>query len=307
MKRDFIHITDYSKDEFWDFIEKASWIKNKIREDSSYKPFHHKTLAMIFAKPSARTRVSFEVGFFKLGGHALFLGPNDIGIGKRESVADIARVMSRFNDMIMARLFDHKHILELSEFASVPVINGLTNYNHPCQIMADIFTVYEHRKSLDDLKVVYVGDGNNIVHSWMELAMVIPFKLTIACPEGFLPDSALIEKVRLAGLSDIEISHDPFDAVKNADVIYTDVWASMGQKEEAEDRRRKFKNFQVNKELMDHTGKDTYFMHCLPAERGIEVTDEVCDSKNSIIFDEAENRMHAQNAIMLKMMEESST
>ena len=306
MKRDFLHITDYSKDEFWDFIEKSSWIKNKIKDDPSYKPFAHKTLAMIFAKPSARTRVSFEVGFFKLGGHALFIGPNDIGIGKRESVADIARVMSRFNDMIMARLFDHEHILELSKFASVPVVNGLTNYNHQCQIMADIFTIYEHRKSLDDLKVVYVGDGNNIVHSWMELAMVIPFDLTIACPEGFSPDKELTDKTRSVGLSNIEISHDPFDAVKNADVIYTDVWASMGQKEEAEERRRKFKDFQVNKKLMDHTGKQTYFMHCLPAERGIEVTDEVCDSDYSIIFDEAENRMHAQNAIMLKMMEDSN-
>ena len=303
MKEDFLHITDYSKDEFWDFIDRSSWVKNKIKEDSQYKPFHHKTLAMIFAKPSARTRVSFEVGFFKLGGHALFLGPNDIGIGKRESVADIARVMSRFNDMIMARLFDHEHILELSKFSSVPVVNGLTNHNHPCQIMADIFTIYEHRKSLDDLKVVYVGDGNNIVHSWMELSMVIPFNLAIACPEGFLPDENLIKEARSKGLSEIEIFHDPFDAVKGADVIYTDVWASMGQKEEAEERRRKFKDFQVNKKLMDHTGKNTYFMHCLPAERGIEVTDEVCDSEYSIIFDEAENRMHAQNAIMLKLME----
>ena len=306
MKRDFLHITDYNKDEFWDFIDRSSWVKNKINNDSNYKPFDSKTLAMIFAKPSARTRVSFEVGFFKLGGHALFLGPNDIGIGKRESVADIARVMSRFNDMIMARLFDHEHILELAKFASVPVINGLTNYNHPCQIMADIFTIYEHRKSLEDLKVVYIGDGNNIVHSWMELSMVIPFNLTIACPEGFLPDKNLIDKAKNKGLSKIEIFHDPFDAVKNADVIYTDVWASMGQKEETKERREKFKNFQVNKKLMNHTGKLTYFMHCLPAERGIEVTDEVCDSEYSIIFDEAENRMHAQNAVMLKMMEDSS-
>ena len=303
MKNDFLHITDYSKEEFWDFLDRASWIKNKIKDDPTYKPFNNKTLAMIFAKPSARTRVSFETGFYRLGGHALFLGPNDIGIGKRESIADIARVMSRFNDMIMARLFDHEHILELSKFSSVPVVNGLTNYNHPCQIMADIFTIYEHRKSLDDLKIVYVGDGNNIVHSWMELSMVIPFNLMIACPEGFLPDKDLIDKSKSAGLSDIEISHDPFEAVKNADVIYTDVWASMGQKDETEDRRKKFKDFQVNSRLMAQTGKKTYFMHCLPAERGVEVTDEVCDADYSIIFDEAENRMHAQNAIMLKMME----
>tara|TARA_B100001250_G_C19688892_1_gene739336 strand:- start:119 stop:1039 length:921 start_codon:yes stop_codon:yes gene_type:complete len=303
MKKDFLHITDYSNDEFWEFIDRSSWIKSKIKEDSSYKPFDSKTLAMIFAKPSARTRVSFEVGFFRLGGHALFLGPNDIGIGKRESVSDIAQVLSRFNDMIMARLFDHNHIIELSQHASVPVINGLTDHNHPCQIMADIFTIYEHRKTLDDLKIVYVGDGNNIVHSWLELSMIIPFNLMIACPEGYLPNKDLIEKAKGIGISNIEISHSPFDAVRGADVIYTDVWASMGQKEEAEERRKKFENFQVNSKLMDETGKETYFMHCLPAERGIEVTDEVCDSKNSIIFDEAENRMHAQNAIMLKAME----
>ena len=208
--------------------------------------------------------------------------------------------------MIMARLFDHEHILELSKYSSIPVVNGLTNYNHPCQIMADIFTIYEHRKSLDDLKVVYVGDGNNIVHSWMELSMVIPFNLTVACPEGFSPDQGITNQARSKGLSTIEISHDPFDAVKDADVIYTDVWASMGQKEEAEERRKKFKNFQVNKDLMNSTGKNTYFMHCLPAERGIEVTDEVCDAEYSIIFDEAENRMHAQNAIMLNLMESVS-
>ena len=196
---------------------------------------------MIFAKPSARTRISFETGFYRLGGHALFLGPNDIGIGKRESVADIARVLSRFNDIIMARLFNHQDIIDLAKFSQVPVINGLTDFNHPCQIMADIFTVYEHRKSLDNLKIVYVGDGNNIVHSWIELSMIIPFNLTIACPEGFLPDKNLTDKARKIGLSQIEISHEPFEAVKNADVIYTDVWASMGQKEEAKERREKFK------------------------------------------------------------------
>ena len=305
MKKDFLHINDYTKDEFWEFIDRASWVKNKIKEDPQYKPFHHKTLAMIFAKPSARTRVSFEVGFFKLGGHALFLGPNDIGIGKRESVADIARVMSRFNDMIMARLFDHNHILELSEHSSVPVVNGLTNYNHPCQIMADIFTIYEHRKSLDDLKVVYVGDGNNIVHSWMELSMVIPFNLTVACPEGFSPDKGITDQARSKGLSTIEISHDPFDAVKDADVIYTDVWASMGQKEEAVEREKIFSSFQVNEELIKNSGQKTLFMHCLPAERDREVTDGVMEADYSIVFDQAENRMHVQNAIMVYLSEKN--
>ena len=305
MKRDFLHITDFTTEEIWETLELSKWIKAKLKKGEDYKPFAGKTMAMIFAKPSARTRVSFETGFFRLGGHALFLGPNDIGIGKRESVSDIANVLSRFNDMIMARLFEHNHILELAENASVPVVNGLTDFNHPCQIMADILTVYEHRGNLDDMKITYVGDGNNIVHSWLALAMRIPFHLTIACPEGYAPDEGMLKVAKEAGLSAIEISHEPMEAVKDADVIYTDVWASMGQKEEAEERRRRFEGFQINDDLMAATGKHTYFMHCLPAERGVEVTDSVCDADYSIMFDEAENRMHAQNAIMVKIMKES--
>ena len=303
MKKDFLHISDLTADEILELLDKSKWIKNKFKNRENYLPFDRKTMAMIFAKPSARTRVSFETGFYRLGGHALFLGPNDIGIGKRESTEDIARVLSRFNDIIMARLFDHQHILDLAKYASVPVINGLTDFNHPCQIMADIFTVLEHRGNLDNLKVTYVGDGNNIVHSWLMLAMRIPMHFVVACPEGFEPDKGLVKKTQDEGLSTIEVSHDPYEAVKDTDVIYTDVWASMGQKEEAEERRRLFSKFQVNDKLMDSTGKDTYFMHCLPAERGVEVTDSVCDASYSIIFDQAENRMHAQNAIMLSLME----
>ena len=302
MKRDFLHITDFTTEEIWETLELARWIKKKFYEGEEYHPFQDKSLAMIFAKPSARTRVSFETGFFKLGGHALFLGPNDIGIGARESVGDIARVMSKYNDMIMARLFDHNHMLELAEYATVPVVNGLTDFNHPCQIMADILTILEHRETLDDLKITYVGDGNNIVHSWLALAMRIPFHFTIACPVNFKPDLDMVETAKNAGLSTIDISHEPFEAVGKADVIYTDVWASMGQKEEAEQRRKEFAGFQVNESLIKATGKKTYFMHCLPAERGIEVTDAVCDADYSIIFDEAENRMFAQNAIMVKLM-----
>ena len=302
MKRDFLHITDFTTEEIWETIELAKWLKKKFRNREDYRPFLGYTLAMIFAKPSARTRVSFETGFYRLGGHALFLGPADIGIGKRESIADIARVFSRYNDMIMARLFAHEHMLEMAAHATVPVVNGLTDFNHPCQIMADILTVLEHRKSLDDLSVTYVGDGNNIVHSWLELAMRIPMKFTVACPEGFTPSERMMKEAADAGLSEVSVNHDPLDAVKGADVIYTDVWASMGQKEEAEERRRKFAAFQVNDALMKATGKSTFFMHCLPAERGVEVTDSVCDSPNSIIFDEAENRMHIQNAIMVKLM-----
>jgi ornithine carbamoyltransferase len=303
MTKDFLHITDFTTDEILETLDLAQTIKEKFYANQEYHPFKGKALAMIFAKPSARTRVSFETGFFKMGGHALFLGPNDIGIGKRESIADIARVLSRYNDMIMARLFDHEHILELAKHATVPIVNGLTDFNHPCQIMADILTVLEHRKSLDDLKITYVGDGTNIVHSWVALAMRIPFKFTIACPENYEPDMDMIQKAQNEGLSEINVSHDPYDAVKGADVIYTDVWASMGQKEEAEQRRQDFAAFQVNAELMAATEKKTYFMHCLPAERGIEVTDEVCDADYSIIFDEAENRMFSQNAIMVKLME----
>ena len=305
MIKDFLHVNDLSKDQFYNMMDLSSWIKSNIH-DKNYMPMSNKSMAMIFAKPSARTRVSFETGFFKLGGHALYLGPNDIGIGKRESVADIAKVLSRFNDVIMARLFDHKHIIELAENASVPVINGLTDFNHPCQIMADIFTVIEHKEETQNLKISYVGDGNNIVHSWLELAMIIPLNFNIICPENFKPDMDLVEKVEDIGISNISISHDPHDGIKNSDVVYTDVWASMGQKEEAEKRRAAFKDFQVNSALMASAKNDAIFMHCLPAERGVEVTDSVCDSKNSVIFDQAENRMHAQNAIILALMNEKN-
>ena len=301
MKRDFLHITDFTTNEIWETLELAKEIKGKLKNREDYKPFKNHSLAMIFAKPSARTRVSFETGFFRLGGHALFLGPNDIGIGKREAIKDIARVFSGYNDMIMARLFEHNHMTELAKYASIPVVNGLTDFNHPCQIMADILTIYEHRGHSDNMKIVYVGDGNNIVHSWLHLAARIPFHFTCVWPEGFEPDSEPIKRVEAAGISTVEITHDPKSGVAGADVIYTDVWASMGQKEEAEERENIFADFQVNSAMMNSTGKETLFMHCLPAERGREVTDAVMESTNSIVFDQAENRMHAQNAIMVKI------
>jgi ornithine carbamoyltransferase len=298
----FLHVNDLNEDSLNEILDRSSWVKAKVKEESDYKPLSGKSMAMIFAKPSARTRISFETGFYKLGGHALYLGPNDIGIGKRESVADIGRVISRFNDIIMARLFDHNHILELAEFSSVPVINGLTDFNHPCQIVADLFTIKEHLGRSQDFTISYVGDGNNIVHSWLELAMIIPFKLNIVCPEDYCPDLNLVNKAKDLGLSDIQITHDPVKGVENSDIIYSDVWASMGQKEESDLRKKIFNPYQVNKALFNATGKDTLFMHCLPAERGLEVTDEICDASFSIIFDQAENRMHAQNAIILKLM-----
>ena len=301
MKKDFLHITDFTTEEIWETLELAKEIKAKLKNREEYKPFKDQSLAMIFAKPSARTRISFETGFFRLGGHALYLGPSDIEIGKREAVKDIARVFSGYNDMIMASLFEHKHIIELAEYASIPVINGLTDYNHPCQIMADILTVYEHRGNLNDLKIVYVGDGNNVVHSWLHLAARIPMHFTCVCPEGFEPDQKTIKLVEDTGTSMVEVSNDPKTDISGADVIYTDVWASMGKKEETEMREKLFAEFQVNSAMMESTSKTSLFMHCLPAERGREVTDAVMESPNSIVFDQAENRLHAQNAIMVKI------
>ena len=300
--KNFLHVDDLSNEQLKKILDKAHWIKNKFYNNEKYLPLSGKSMAMIFAKPSARTRISFETGFYKLGGHALYLGPNDIGIGKRESVSDVANVISKFNDIIMARLFKHEHILTLAKEASVPVINGLTDFNHPCQIVADIFTIKEKLNNIEGVSVSYVGDGNNIVHSWLELAMITPFRFNIVCPEEYKPDMNLVKKAQERGLSEINIFHDPHEGVRGSDVIYADVWASMGQKEEAELRKKIFEPFQVNKTLMDAAGSNTLFMHCLPAERGVEVTDEVCDADYSIIFDQAENRMHAQNAIVLDLL-----
>tara|TARA_X000001036_G_scaffold68213_1_gene59143 strand:- start:2846 stop:3760 length:915 start_codon:yes stop_codon:yes gene_type:complete len=298
----FLHISDYTQKDLWEILNLAKSLKENFHNQSDYKLFKNKSLAMIFAKPSARTRVSFETGFEWMGGHALFLGPNDIGIGKREAIKDISRLFSRYNDMIMARLFDHDHIIELAEYSNIPVINGLTDYNHPCQIMADIFTIWEHLGDIDNTKIVYMGDGNNIVHSWLHLAMRYPLEFICCCPEDYKPDQKTIDQAIKANISKISISHNPKEAVSNADIVYTDVWASMGQKEEALEREKIFSNFQVNEELITSSGKKTLFMHCLPAERGREVTDGVMEADYSIVFDQAENRMHIQNAIMVYLL-----
>ncbi|KAL3351557.1 hypothetical protein AABB24_019903 [Solanum stoloniferum] len=302
-QKDFLHINDFDKATILNILDRAREVKELLKSgERTYLPFKGKTMAMIFAKPSMRTRVSFETGFYLLGGHAIYLGPNDIQMGKREETRDVARVLSRYNDIIMARVFAHQDILDLAKYATVPVINGLTDYNHPCQIMADALTMIEHVGQLEGTKVVYVGDGNNIVHSWLLLAAVIPFHFVCACPKGFEPDQETVEKARQAGVSKIEITNDPKEAVRDADVIYADVWASMGQKEEAAHRRQVFQGFQVDEQLMKLAGKKAYFMHCLPAERGVEVTDGVIEAPNSIVFPQAENRMHAQNAIMLHVL-----
>ena len=280
MSKHFLHLTDYTTHEIWELLHLAKELKIKFHNKEDYKPFKDRSLAMIFAKPSARTRVSFETGFEWMGGHALFLGPNDIGIGKREAIKDISRLFSRYNDMIMARLFDHEHILELAEYSDIPVINGLTDYNHPCQILADIMTVWEHRGNLENLKITYLGDGNNIVHSWLQLACRLPLHFVCCNPSGFDPDQKTVQMVNDSKISTFESSHDPLSAVVESDVIYTDVWASMGQKEEAKEREKIFADYQVNMKLLESTGKETLFMHCLPAERGREVSDEVMESKN---------------------------
>ncbi|KAM3237083.1 Ornithine carbamoyltransferase [Capsicum annuum] len=301
--KDFLHISDFDKSTILNVLDRAKEVKALIKSgERTYLPFKGKTMAMIFAKPSMRTRVSFETGFYLLGGHAIYLGPDDIQMAKREETRDVARVLSRYNDVIMARVFAHQDILDLAKYATVPVINGLTDYNHPCQIMADALTIVEHVGQLEGTKVVYIGDGNNIVHSWLLLASVIPFHFVCACPKGFEPDQETVKKAQNAGVSKIEITNDPKEAVKGADVVYSDVWASMGQKEEAAQRRRVFQGFQVDEGLMKIAGQKAYFMHCLPAERGVEVTNGVIEAPNSIVWDQAENRMHAQNVIMLHVM-----
>ncbi len=302
MEKDFLHVDDWDKDTILSVLDLAAQVKARFAAREKYRPFQGLTLAMIFAKPSARTRISFETGFFRLGGHALYLSPADIEIGKREAVKDIARVISRYNDILMARLFDHQHIIELARYAAIPVINGLTDYNHPCQIMADIFSVQEHRGNLDNLKIAYIGDGNNIVHSWLRLASRLPMHFVCACPQGYEPDQATVDLASNAGISTIEVVNDPAQAARDADVIYTDVWASMGKKHEFEKRKKRFQGFTVTPELMALAKPEACFMHCLPAQRGVEVTDQVMESEASIIFDQAENRMHVQNAIMLKLL-----
>jgi ornithine carbamoyltransferase len=260
-----------------------------------------KALAMIFEKPSLRTRVSFEVGIFQLGGHGIYLAPSDISLGKRESVADVARNLGRMCDIIMARVFEHEKVTELAAFAGVPVINGLSDLEHPCQALADFYTILEKKGGLQGLKLAFIGDGNNVAHSLMLLAAKVGTDFSIGCPEGYEPQEAVVSMARAFAEETgavIEIVRDPAEAARGADAIYTDVWASMGQEAEAEARAKVFAPYQVNAELMKHAKPDAIFMHCLPAHRGSEVTDDVIDSPQSVVFDEAENRLHAQKGLM---------
>jgi ornithine carbamoyltransferase len=300
MEKDFLDIADLTQDEVWSLFELAKALKAKQKRGEAHEYLKGKTLGMIFAKPSTRTRVSFEVGMFQLGGHALYI--QETNFGKRETIPDVARVLSRYVDGIMARLFGHEDIVELAKYASVPVINGLTDLSHPCQILGDMMTIHEHRGNFNDLIVTYIGDGNNVANSWVTLAMRIPFTFRIACPEGYAPDKKIVEQANKSRVGRVEIYREPMQAAKGAHVLYTDVWASMGQEAEAEMRRKIFKGYCIDGALMKVAAPDAKFMHCLPAHRNEEVTDEVMESPQSIIYDQAENRLHIQKAIMVKLM-----
>jgi ornithine carbamoyltransferase len=302
MKKDFLDIADLTTDEVRSLFESAKDLKARQKRGEPHEYLKGKALGMVFTKPSTRTRVSFEVGMFQLGGHALYFSPQEIGLGKRESIPDVARVLSRYVDGIMARLFGHDDIVALAEHASVPVINGLTDLLHPCQILGDMLTILEHRGNFEDLIVTFVGDGNNVANSWITMTTKIPFTFRIACPEGYEPDKKIVEHAKKSNVGRVEILRDPAQAAKGAHVLYTDVWASMGQEAEAEMRRKIFKGYVIDGALMQKAAPDAKFMHCLPAHRGEEVTDEVMESPQSIIFDQAENRLHIQKAIMVKLM-----
>jgi ornithine carbamoyltransferase len=296
--RDFLQIPDFTKSELLALFGLAEKMRaGKYKK----KPLAGKSLAMIFMKASTRTRVSFEVGTYQLGGHALFLSPRDVQLGRGEPIADTARVLSRYVDGIMIRTFAHQDIEELAKYADVPVINGLTDMVHPCQVLADLLTVRQHVKTkLENLVVAWIGDGNNMANSWINAAYRFGFELRIACPEGYEPADHLVARAK--GSAKIVITRDPNEAAKGAHVVNTDVWASMGQENEQRQRERAFRGFQVNAALMKKADKDAIFLHCLPAHRGEEVTAEVIDGPQSRVWDEAENRLHIQKAIMAALM-----
>ena len=303
MKRDLLRLADITRPECEALFALASEIKTALKSGTARPLLAGKTLAMIFEKPSLRTRISFETGIFQLGGHAIYLAPWDIRLGERETVADIARNLARVVDMIVARTFSHAVLAELARHADVPVINGLSDLHHPCQVLADLLTLIEHGRSLDDLRVVFIGDGNNVVNSWMEAATLFHFSFTLACPAGYEPDAATLAACRGAGAK-IAITQSVPEAIRRADVVYTDVWTSMGQEEEAAERRRTFADYQVNEEIMRHAAKNALVMHCLPAHRGEEITEGVLESRQAVVFDQAENRLHVQKALMVWLARE---
>jgi ornithine carbamoyltransferase len=302
--RSLVSIADLSTQEIWQVWDLAAELKRKQKTGEPHRVLEGKQLAMIFQKPSLRTQVSFEVGMSQLGGHALYLGPDHIGLGKRESVPDVARVLGRMVDGIVARVFEHKHVEELAEYAGVPVINALSDEEHPCQSLADLFTVYEKLRRVEGVTLTYIGDGNNVAVALLLNAAKVGMNVTIISPEGYEVQPRYVQAARADAVltgSKLSFSNDPAD-VEGSDVIYTDVWASMGQEAETEKRARIFKRYQVNADLLEQAGGNALVMHCLPAHRGHEITDEAMDSPNSVVFDEAENRLHVQKALLALLL-----
>ena len=301
MKRDFISILDWTSEEIRNNLDYAVELKQQTKQGSCPQLLSGKTYGMFFHKPSLRTRLSFEVGIVQLGGTAVNLSEQDFKIGERESVSDIARVMSRYVDGILIRTFSHQLVLDLSKHASVPVINMLTDFNHPCQVMSDMLTVKEKLGRIDNVRIAYVGDSNNMTNSWLNMAARIPLDLRIATAPETVPDMELFAKIRETGISTIQVTHSAKEAVKDAEIIYTDVWASMGEKNKIAERERVLKDFQVNSSLLQYAANYALVFHCLPAERDKEITDDVIEGPQSVVFDQAENRLHAQKAILVQL------
>jgi len=294
-------LKDLTREEIEEILKTSELLKLQMLRGQDHPLLKGKTLAMIFEKPSTRTRVSFEVGMWQLGGYALYLSAGDLQLGRGETIGDTAQTLSRYVHGIMARVFSHQTILDLIKYSRVPVINGLSDFSHPCQALADLFTIYEKKGRLYGLKLAYVGDGNNVAHSLLYGCSKMGMNITVASPKGYQPHPEVVayakDEAKRNG-SEVKLTEDPFEAVKGADILYTDVWASMGKEKEREERIKVFQPYQVNIQLLKQAKEDCLFMHCLPAHRGEEVTDEVADSPNSIIFDQAENRLHTQKALL---------
>jgi ornithine carbamoyltransferase len=301
VKRNFISLLDITKEDFFAILDLAARLKAERKAGTFQRYLDGQSLGMIFEKSSTRTRISFEVGMYELGGTALFLSPHDMQIGRGESIADTARVMSRFLSAVMIRTFSHETIEEFAKAASVPVINGLSDREHPCQILADVMTIRERFSRLDNLRVAWIGDGNNVCHTIILSAIYTGYEVCIACPKEFMPDAAVIESARLRG-AHIILCDTPAEAAKDADVLITDTWVSMGDEEEEALRRKIFRPYQINAKLMDFAKPHAIALHCLPAHRGDEITDEVMDGPQSAVWDEAENRLHVQKALILWLL-----
>ncbi len=303
--KSLISINDLTYEEIWQIFELSKLLKLKRLSGEPHRLLEGKKLGMIFSKPSTRTRVSFEVGIYELGGIGLYFGPTDLQLGKSENISDSAKVLSRYLDGIMIRTFAHQDVIDLARYGSIPVINGLTDLLHPCQVLTDLFTIWEKKGNLKGLKLAYIGDGNNMAHSLLNGCSKTGMNISIASPSGYKPQEDIVANAKRNAAyfgTKVEILDDPVATVKDADIVYTDVWASMGQEKEAAERKTIFAKFQVNPELVKNAKDDYLFMHCLPAHRGDEVVDEVIDSANSVVFDEAENRLHVQKAIMALVM-----